>query len=168
MYNFMNVQTIKNILDRFVVENWNVESLRDSTFISLDGVIVRAYISAYNHTNRGQDTWFLPSSETFFNCLWKIIYRGPHDICKTPFWRGFFEELFKEYPEGDTSGYRLVNYGSSIVYKGEDDYFPWVVTQRNHPEECETFLDRTIGEEIFNGGKTIEDLIEKYGGFKSP
>lgn len=96
----------------------------------------------------------------------RIIYYGTYKhgkICRTPFWKSFFEELFQEYPEGNISGYRIIDYGRTIIYKGEDEYFPWVVSQRNHPEECETFLDRTIGEAVFNSGKTIEDLLEKYG-----
>ena len=163
MRNLMNIQSIKNILDNFIIENWNVESLCDSTFIKLDGVIVRAYVSAYKETNRGQDTWILPSSQTFFQCLWKVIYRGDHGICRTPFWKVFFEDLFKEYPEDNISGYRIIDYGRAIIYKGEDEYFPWVVSQQYHPEECETFFDRTIGEEVFDGEKTIKDLLAKYG-----
>lgn len=163
MYTLKNIQTIKNILDNFVIENWNVESLHDSTFISLDGVIVRAYVSAFKHTNKDWGTWRIPSSQTFFQCLWKVIYRGDRKICRTPFWKSFFEELFQEYPEDNISGYRIIDYGTTIIYKGEDEYFPWVVSQQYHPEECETFLDRTIGEEVFDGGKTIEDLLSKYG-----
>lgn len=163
MYNLKTVQSIKNILDNFVVENWDLESLNDSTFIKIDGVLVRAYIGAFKETNKNWGTWMIPSSQTFFQCLWKVIYRGDHGICKNSFWKEFFEDLFKEYPEGNTSGYRLVNYGNTIVYKGEDEYFPWVVSRRDHPGECSTFLDMTIGKEVFNGGKTIEDLLAKYG-----
>ena len=120
---YIYVQSLKNILDRFVIEDFDLDQLSKSDEIQISGPIMRAYIGAHKFKNCGDETSYVVSSREFFECLGKVISRD-NSLRTKPFWNGFAKEILCLYPANNQTGYR-----------GENDFLPWVVTQRYHPVE---------------------------------
>lgn len=159
---YIYIQGLKNVLDRFVVENFDLDEIANSDEIRISGPVMRAYIGAHKFKNLGDVTDYVITSREFFDCLGKVISRD-RTLRAKPFWNGFAEEILEMYPVDNQTGYRMINQGDTLIYRGEEDFLPWVVSQRYHPVETGTYLDNIIGDEIFNGLSTIEDLVAKYG-----
>ena len=102
---YIYVQSIKNILDRFVIEDFDLDQLSKSDEIQISGLIMYAYIGAYKFKNRGDETSYVVSSREFFECLGKVISRD-NSLRTKPFWNGFAKEILCLYPANNQTGYR--------------------------------------------------------------
>lgn len=157
MENFMAVMFSKFLADKFV----EMEMISLISNIVGNPTILRAYTGAYMSVNKGNYVEpVIPSSRVFFNILFKVLVRS-YDCRTEQFWRDFVNEILDVYPL-ERTGYVTIG-DHTLLYKGEDDFFPWVVATSDHPNNSTTFLDRTIGEEVFNKGVGIYQLVERYG-----
>lgn len=157
MNKFLIVQSVKNLADKFV-EMGMFDTISE---VVGNPTILRTYKGAYASINRGDDLIpHIPSSQMFFNTLFKVLKRT-YEWRTDPFWIDFMEDLVRVYPP-ERKGYTVLG-GSYLLYRGEDDFFPWVVSTSDHPNKSATLLDRTIGEKVFNEGVDIDYLVEKYG-----
>lgn len=159
-YVMMKMHDIKTVMDKMMEVNMLFIDGKTAIFNREDNSqILRAYTGALKEANKGNLGLCprLPGNREFFNILFVIIMRSYFNGCKNDLIINDFIKSIELF-----NGYKVDMGLGLILYRGEEDMLPWVVSRRNHPSNTSTILDDTIGEMVFNQGMNINTLAENY------